>query len=204
MKLLVLILALSLTGCASSDGYQRYLSAQSAAIKAQKPMLEIIAQKDQPITGLASIRVYGPGMSIQQERPNEWAAVVSSGINVLGVVGGIAAAGQASRQLADSVGTASGQGYQYVQAPGGIVTTTTTSTVNTDNSVTGSYNPIARTDNSTVDNARTTTDNTQIVNSYNPIDQTSVPTVVTAPAPVIVEQPAPVIVVQPEPIVVLP
>jgi hypothetical protein len=96
------------------------------------------------------------------------------------------------------VGTASGQGYQYVQAPGGIVTTTT------DNSVTGSYNPIARTDNSMVDNTRTTTDNTQIVNSYNPIDQTSVPTVVTAPAPVIVEQPAPITVMQPAPVVVNP
>ena len=104
MKYIALILALSLTGCASSDGYQRYLQAQSAAIKSQKPMLEIIAHKDQPITGLAAIRVYGPGMSIQQERPSEWAAVVSSGINVLGVVGGIVAAGQASQDLVTAVG----------------------------------------------------------------------------------------------------
>jgi hypothetical protein len=104
MKYVTLILALSLTGCASSDGYQRYLSAQSAAIKAQKPMLEIIAEKGQPITGLASIRVYGPGMSIQQEKDNEWARVVTSGLQVVGVVGGIVAAGQASQDLVNAVG----------------------------------------------------------------------------------------------------
>ncbi len=104
MKYLALILALSLTGCASSDGYQRYLSAQSAAIKAQKPMLEIIAEKGQPITGLASIRVYGPGMSIQQEKDNEWARVVTSGLQVVGVVGGIVAAGNASENLVNAVG----------------------------------------------------------------------------------------------------
>lgn len=101
--ILALVVALALTGCAS-DGYQQYLSAQSAAIQSQKPMLEIVAQPGQPITGLASIRVYGPGMSIQQERPNEWAAVVASGLQVAGVVGGIVAAGQASANLVDSVG----------------------------------------------------------------------------------------------------
>ena len=125
MKLLAIAIALSLAGCATSDGYQRYLQAQSAAIKAQKPMLEIIAQKDQPITGLASIRVYGPGMSIQQERPSEWAQVATSGLQVLGVVGGIVAAGQASANLVESVG---GLGIS-------------SSVTNTDNhSITNSYN----------------------------------------------------------------
>ncbi len=92
------------TGCASTESYGRYLQAQSAAIKAQKPVLRITAQPNQAITGLQSIEVYGPGMSIQQERPSEWAAVVSSGINVLGVVGGIVAAGQASQDLVNAVG----------------------------------------------------------------------------------------------------
>jgi hypothetical protein len=131
MKYLALIIALSLTGCASSDGYQRYLQAQSAAIKAQKPMLEIIAQKDQPITGLASIRVYGPGMSIQQERPSEWAQVATSGLQVLGVVGGIVAAGQASANLVESVG---GLGISS------SVTNTDNRTVD-NHSITNSYNP---------------------------------------------------------------
>jgi hypothetical protein len=104
VKLLAIAIALSLTGCATSDGYQRYLQAQSAAIKAQKPMLEIIAHKDQPITGLSAIRVYGPGMSIQQEKDNEWARVVTSGLQVVGVVGGIVAAGNASQDLVQAVG----------------------------------------------------------------------------------------------------
>ena len=104
MKVIAIAIALSLAGCATSDGYQRYLQAQSAAIKAQKPMLRITAEKGQAITGLASIEVYGPGMSIQQERPSEWAAVATSALQVVGVVGGIVAAGQASANLVDSVG----------------------------------------------------------------------------------------------------
>ncbi len=93
-----------LTGCASTDSYGRYLSAQSAAIKSQKPILKITAQPGQPITGLASIEVYGPGMNIQQEKDNEWARVVTAGIQTVGVVGGIVAAGQASQDLVNAVG----------------------------------------------------------------------------------------------------
>lgn len=100
----ILVISTMMTGCASTESYGRYLQAQSAAIKSQKPMLRITAQPGQPITGLASIEVYGPGMSIQQERPSEWAAVASSGLNVLGVVGGIVAAGQASQDLVNAVG----------------------------------------------------------------------------------------------------
>lgn len=99
-----LVIVSMMTGCASTESYGRYLQAQSAAIKAQKPMLRITAAPGQPITGLASIEVYGPGMSIQQERPSEWAAVATSGLNVLGVVGGIVAAGQASQDLVKAVG----------------------------------------------------------------------------------------------------
>lgn len=143
------LLASGLTGCATGDGYQRYLSAQSAAIKSQKPMLRIVAQPGQAITGLASIEVYGPGVAIQQERENEWARVVSSGINVLGVVGGIVAAGQASQDLVTAVG---GLGI---------------SSMTTDNSVI---------DNRTVDSHAA--DSHAITNSYNPINNTATPTVV--------------------------
>lgn len=124
-----------LTGCASPEAYRSYLSAQSAAIKAQKPMLRITAQPGQPITGLASIEVYGPGMSIQQERPSEWAAVASSGLNVLGVVGGIVAAGQASQDLVNAVG---GLGISS-----SVITTTDNRTWDT-HAITDSYNQTAK------------------------------------------------------------
>lgn len=156
--LLIVLFAGFLTGCASTESYGRYLSAQSAAIKAQKPMLRITAQPGQPITGLSSIEVYGPGMSIQQERPSEWAAVATSGINMIGVVGGIAAMGQASRQLADSVGAVAGNGP--------VTTTTDNRTWTTDtHAVTGSYNPIDSTHAPTVVN----------------------PVIVTQPAPIVVQ-----------------
>ncbi len=164
MKLIVVILALSLTGCASSDGYQRYLSAQSAAIKAQKPMLRITAEKGQAITGLASIEVYGPGMSIQQEKDSEWAAVVSSGINVLGVVGGIVAAGNASENLVQAVG---GLGISS-----SVVTTTTDNRTVDTHAITDSYNATAT---------------PTVVTSPAPV-------IVEQPAPIVIQQPAPVIV----------
>ena len=43
-------------------------------------------------------------MSIQQEKDNEWARVVTAGIQTVGVVGGIVAAGQASQDLVNAVG----------------------------------------------------------------------------------------------------
>lgn len=101
---LIVMVGFGVTGCATSDGYQRYLAAQATAIKNQKPMLEIIAEKGQPITGLSAIRVYGPGLSIQQEKDNEWARVVTSGLQVVGLVGGIVAAGNASENLVKAVG----------------------------------------------------------------------------------------------------
>ena len=127
-------------------------------------MLEIIAQEGQPITGLASIRVYGPGISIQQEKDSEWAKVVSGGIQVIGVVGGIAAAGQASRQL--------------VEAVGGLGISSNVSTITTDNSsvdthaITDSYNATAT---------------PTVVNQPTPV-------VINQPAPVIVTQPQPIVV----------
>lgn len=128
-----LVISTMFTGCASTESYGRYLQAQSAAIKAQKPMLRITAQPGQAIS-FGTLEVYGPGMSIQQERPSEWAAVATSGLNVLGVVGGIVAAGQASQDLVNAVG---GLGI-------------TSSVVNTDNrtwdthAITDSYNATAK------------------------------------------------------------
>jgi hypothetical protein len=158
-----LALSFGLSGCASSDGYQRYLSAQSAAIKSQKPMLRITAEKGQAITGLASIEVYGPGMSIQQEKDNEWARVISGGIQTIGVVGGIAAAGQASRQLVEAVG---GLGIS-------------SSVVNTDNrtvdthAITDSYNATAT---------------PTVVTSPAPVVVNQpAPVVVTQPTPIVVQ-----------------
>lgn len=118
-----LLLATLVAGCANTEGYRAYLSAQAqasaAALKAQKPLVRITAQPGQPITGLASIEVFGPANlpSIQQERPNEWAAVAQSGIQVLGLVGGVVAAGRAAENLAGSVGKSANHGYDYTQGP---------------------------------------------------------------------------------------
>lgn len=130
-----LILMTMFTGCASNDSYGRYLSAQSAAIKSQKPMLKITAQPGQPITGLASIEVYGPGMSIQQEKDNEWARVVTAGIQTVGIVGGIVAAGQASQDLVNAVG---GLGISS-----SVITNTDNRTWDT-HAITDSYNQTAK------------------------------------------------------------
>jgi len=137
MKLTILAISVSMlfAGCASTESYNRYLQAQSAAIKSQKPMLKITATPGQAITGLASIEVYGPGMSIQQEKDNEWARVATSGLQVVGVVGGIVAAGNASVNLVDAVG--------------GLGITSSVSTITTDNrtwdthAITDSYNSTA-------------------------------------------------------------
>lgn len=134
MALLVLI-AFAVTGCATNESYSKYLSAQSAAIKAQKPLLRITAQKGQAITGLESIEVYGPSASLQQERPSEWAAVAQSGLQVLGVVGGIVAAGQASQDLVNAVG-------HHIQ-PGAVSTTTIDNSVTDTHAISNSYNATA-------------------------------------------------------------
>jgi hypothetical protein len=138
--LLIVLFAGFLTGCASPEAYRNYLSAQSAAIKAQKPMLRIVAQEGQPITGLASIEVYGPGMSIQQEKDNEWARVVTSGLQVVGVVGGIVAAGQASQDLVTAVG---GLGIKSTAIDNSSI-------VNDRHDIANSYNPIDSTHTPTV------------------------------------------------------
>lgn len=172
-----LLLSTLMAGCASTESYGRYLAAQAqatqAAIKAQKPLLKITAQSGQAITGLASIEVYGQAAlpTFQQERPNEWAAVAQSGLQMLGVVGGVIAGGNAAEDLTNAVGKAANHGYQYIQAPGPITTTVI------DNHAIDSHN----TDSHNVDSH-------DISGSYNPVDNTSAPLVVYQPAPVVVTQ----------------
>lgn len=174
-----LLLSTLMAGCASTESYGRYLAAQAqatqAAIKAQKPLLKITAQSGQAITGLSSIEVYGQAAlpTFQQERPNEWAAVAQSGLQMLGVVGGVIAGGRAAEDLANAVGKSSTYGYQYIQASG-PVTTNNTSTLTT-----------STTDSHAVD-SHNTVDSHAISGSYNPVDNTGTPTVVYQPAPVVV------------------
>lgn len=136
---LFLALAIALPGCATGS-YENYLKANAAAIREvyanQKPMVRITAIKGMQITGLDSIEVFAPMSmpNIQQERPNEWAAVAGSALGVLGTVGGVWVAGANANNLAATVGASSNYGYSFSQPPGAV---TTTSTVITD-----SYNPI--------------------------------------------------------------
>lgn len=163
MKTLILmVIAVLASGCASTSDYSQYVTAQQdanrQALEGQKPLVRLTAQPGQAITGLASLEVYAPIQApvIQQSRPNEWAAVVSQGLGVLGTVGGIVAAGNAASDLATSVGMASTAGYPYIQTPQANVTTSnvkTTSVTDSGNtatqSTTGSYNPVNTTTSTT-------------------------------------------------------
>lgn len=172
-----LLITTFVTGCATTESYSKYLAAQAqatqAAIKAQKPLLKITAQSGQAITGLSSIEVYGQAAmpTFQQERPSEWAAVAQSGLQVLGVVGGVIAGGRAAEDLANAVGKHANYGYQYIQAPGATTTSSTLTTNTTDSHAVDSHN---------------TVDSHNINSSYNPVDNTGTPTVVYQPAPVVV------------------
>lgn len=168
IRSVLVLLAVSLAGCSSTGSYDRYVSGQAAvvqaAIKGQQPLLRIIAQPGQAITGLASIEVYGPLNlpRVEQERPNEWVPVAAA--LVAGATTGYLqrVSSRASVSMAEIAVAGATHGYQHVQAPGAVT--------------------------STVIN---TTDSHDITGSYNPVDSTHAPTVVTAPAPevVVIEQP---------------
>jgi hypothetical protein len=174
--LTIIILAL-VSGCASTD-YEAYLNAQQAATRdaqaAQKPLVRIVARPGEAITGLSSIEVYTPVQApvIQQARPNEWAGVIGTGIQVLGVVAGIKYSGEAASNLAREVGGAANHGYQFVQSP------QPNQSVGTGILGSGLYSG----------------DNSGVLGSGAQSDSTHVPTVVMQPAPLVVEQPAPIIV----------
>ena len=208
-----IMLVLLLTGCASDKDYTAYLTAQQAAntqaAADQKPLVRITAQPGQNITGLQSLEVYTPTAApvIQQARPNEWVGVVQTAVGVIGTVGHIRAAGQAAVGIADSVGRAGTAGYAHVQAPAANIATTTTTTTTTDSSTTtsGSYNPATgAVSGDTISGSYNPSTPTSTVGDYSGAnsgnagriagstmaDQTSVPTVVTQPAPSVTVQPA--------------
>lgn len=120
MKLLLLFAMALLAGCATDGDYRDYLTAQHRAIEMslaqQKPLVELVAQPGQQITGLQALRVYAPAEVpvVQQARPNEWAAVVERAIGVGGTVLGLKISTDGSRDLVGAVGVAVGQGYQYI------------------------------------------------------------------------------------------
>lgn len=165
MKTLILMVmfAVLLAGCATDKDYAAYLAAQAAAndkaAADQKPLVRLVAQDGQAITGLHSLEVYTPAAApvIQQARPNEWVGVVQTAVGVTGTVLGIRAAGHAAVGLADSVGRAGTAGYKYIQAPGATTTSTTTTTSTVDSSnhsttaTTDSHNSTATTDSHAVD-----------------------------------------------------
>jgi hypothetical protein len=179
MKRLVMIIALALTlaGCASTD-YEAYLNAQQAAIRdaqaVQRPWFELEAFDDRPIMGLKAVRVWMPVQApvIAQSRPNEWASVVGAGLNILGVVAGIKYSGEAASNLAREVGGAANHGYQFIQSP------QANHTVGTGILGSGLYSG----------------DNSGVLGSGAQSDSTHMPTIVTQPPPLVVEQPAPIIV----------
>ena len=168
-RLVCLLVVAAITGCASNGEYDAYLRAQSQAntmhMQSQKPLVEIEAMEGQQITGLKSVRVYAPSAApvIQQAKPNEWAAVASQALSVVGTVGGIVATGKAAVGIAREVRLGSTAGYSHVQAP----TTTTTNTMSNSQGVLGS---------GAVDMTHTPT----VVNQPAPV-------IVTQPDPVVVK-----------------
>jgi hypothetical protein len=192
---MIIILAFTLAGCASTD-YKAYLTAQQAAIRdaqaAQRPLFELEGEPGQPITGLRAVRVYMPVQApvIQQSRPSEWAAVLGNGLQILGVVAGIKYSGEAASNLAREVGGAANHGYQFVQSP------QANQSVGTGILGTGIYT--GELNGVLGSGARTDSTHAPTV-VYQPD-----PAIVTQPTPVIVEQPAPIVVEQPPPLVVEP
>ena len=150
-----------LSGCATSGDYKAYLSAQAEANRQHnenaKPLVRLTAQPGMQITGLQSLEVYTPTSApvIQQQRPNEWAAVVGQGLSVVGAVGSIYAAGKAASSLADSVGNSATAGYPYVQANGPVNTSTSTTnnTSSVENTTTNTTSTNTNTDTTSLSNS---------------------------------------------------
>ncbi|MDR3351733.1 MAG: hypothetical protein LBO00_01690 [Zoogloeaceae bacterium] len=181
----ILPLAL-LAGCAGNRDYANYVAAQQAALQtvqaARKPLVRLEAEPGAAITGLRSLEVYMPEQTpiVQQARPSEWAGVIGTGLQVLGVVAGIKYNGEAAANLATAVGSAANAGYKYIQAP------QANQTVGQGTLGSGIY----------------VTENGGVLGSGTKTDTTHTPTVVEQAAPVVVEQAPPVIVQQPDPIIV--
>jgi hypothetical protein len=201
-KIAIFGVVLSLVGCAS-PGYNEYLQAQLEAMRSsqanQRPLVEIEAMPGQDIKGLKSVRVYTPQAipQLQQSRPNEWAGVLQSAINVGGTVLGIKFAGDAASNLAKEVGSAANHGYSFVQGQQPNITL----------SGTGNIGSGAYTDNNLSGSGTIGGGSFQGLSGQGLIgdgyysNSTATPTIVTQPTPVIVNQPPPIIV---DPYVVTP
>ncbi|WP_374353734.1 hypothetical protein [Chitinimonas sp.] len=167
----VLLLVLTLTGCAShapDPNYAAYLAAQTKlASLEQKPLVEIKALPGQTISGLAGVTVYAPqgGAPASQiaapaAQADPWAGVASAALGVLGSVGSNAIMGKAAVGIAGALRDAGTAGYRYVQAPASNVSV---SSVDSHNSATTTDSH-----NSTVTSTSTVTAPTAI-NSNNPV-----------------------------------
>ena len=153
--IIVAVMTIFTVGCSTTSGYGEYIKAQSEAnrqaVESQKPLVRLVAQPGQAITGLASLKVYMPTSApiIQQQRPNEWVGVFGQGLNVVGTVMGIKYAGQAAVNLADSIGNSNTAGYKYVQAPGSSPTVNTTDSDNTSSSTSSTSSTTSNTTSTT-------------------------------------------------------
>lgn len=194
MKLIPILCALSLTGCASTQEYSQYVAAQQEANRAhidtQKPLFRITAQPGVSITGLAGLEVYMPSAApvIQQARPNEWVGVIGQAVGVVGVIGGIYAGGKATSSLLDSVG-------KFVQPNASNSTVTTTNSTGAVTTTTSNVGPVSTT--TVGDNSGANAGNSGRIAGTTMSDATSKPTVVTQPAPLVVTQPAPIVIQPP-------
>lgn len=113
--LIVLIIALSLTACASAPSNEAsFYDAQRAwAERVQMPLVELTAQPGQDITGLQSLRVYAPpgggqAQVVQQYRaPQHPAWGIAADALRIGLP--IYLGGRAAVDLADTVGRRVGE-----------------------------------------------------------------------------------------------
>jgi hypothetical protein len=222
--LLAIIIALALTGCASTE-YVQYAKTQEAIATAKgqadaaryKAMADIAASGDSAAKVAAVMALAlgqggaGPAQQIAAPAPNaalQWASVL---VPALTQAYGIRANADVSMRSSDnaartSIATTAGfvSLAGQIQAPAANVSTVTTTT-STDTASTVGANSGANSGNSGRLAGGYITDATSaptVVTQPAPLIVTQpAPTVVTAPAPVIVTQPAPLVVTQPAPIV---
>lgn len=130
MKYALAVVPFLMVGCATNGidkNYEKYLEAQTAmANKPQQPLLRIKAQPGATIqmSGMDEFVVFAPESNQQSAQVqqyvaprNEGAEVMKAALGVVGTVGSIYAVGNATKGLANAVGSSANHGYQYVQSP---------------------------------------------------------------------------------------
>ena len=200
--ILAIIIALALTGCASTE-YVQYAKTQEAIATAKgtadaaryKALADIAASGDSAakVAAVMALALGQGGTQAQQiaaPAPNaalQWASVLVPALTQAYGIRANADVAMRSSDNAARTGIATTAGFVslagQIQAPGANVSTVTTTT---------------STDRNDVTNTSTVGANS----GANSGDSTAAPTVVNAPAPLVVTQPAPVIVTQPAPLVV--